>query len=167
MKELMMSTPFSKISVSDICELCGMHRKSFYYHFRDKYDLVNWIFYHDFVEIAVKSQPTSFTALCCGLSEYFYENRVFYKNALSIEGQNSFGDYYKELIEAAVKANFEDELPEGENLNLVAQYYSEASLISLSKWLKSSPCLHPDEYLDLMKTAIKSIAKIALILDDE
>ena len=44
MKKLMSKNPFSKISVGDICEDCGMNRKSFYYHFRDKYDLVNWIF---------------------------------------------------------------------------------------------------------------------------
>ena len=44
MKELMEQMPFSKISVSNIAEQCGMNRKSFYYHFKDKYDLVNWIF---------------------------------------------------------------------------------------------------------------------------
>ena len=42
---------FEKISVSDICERCGMNRKSFYYHFKDKYDLVNWIFDTEFVEL--------------------------------------------------------------------------------------------------------------------
>ena len=40
MKELMEQIPFSKISVSDICEKCGMNRKSFYYHFKDIYDLL-------------------------------------------------------------------------------------------------------------------------------
>ena len=35
MKKLMEKKPFSKISVGDICEDCGMNRKSFYYHFRD------------------------------------------------------------------------------------------------------------------------------------
>ena len=44
LKELMESTPFSKITVSDICAKCNMNRKSFYYHFKDKFDLVNWIF---------------------------------------------------------------------------------------------------------------------------
>lgn len=43
LKELMEQKPFSKINVADICEKCGMNRKSFYYHFKDKYDLVNWI----------------------------------------------------------------------------------------------------------------------------
>ena len=48
LKELMEQKPFSKINVAEICEKCGMNRKSFYYHFKDKYDLVNWIFDMDF-----------------------------------------------------------------------------------------------------------------------
>lgn len=51
LKELMKTQPLTKISVGDICEKCGMNRKSFYYHFCDKYDLVNWIFDTEFSEI--------------------------------------------------------------------------------------------------------------------
>ena len=50
LKELMKTKNFEKISVSDICEGCNMNRKSFYYHFRDKYDLLNWIFEIDFLK---------------------------------------------------------------------------------------------------------------------
>ena len=49
LKELMGEMPFAKITVADICEKCDMNRKSFYYHFRDKYDLVNWIFDNEFI----------------------------------------------------------------------------------------------------------------------
>ena len=51
LKELLAERPFEKISVSDICQKCSMNRKSFYYHFRDKYDLVNWIFDTEFMEL--------------------------------------------------------------------------------------------------------------------
>lgn len=51
LKELLAVKPLDKISVSDICEQCGMNRKSFYYHFRDKYDLVNWIYYTEFITV--------------------------------------------------------------------------------------------------------------------
>lgn len=44
LRELMEEVPFDKIQVTHICERCNMNRKSFYYHFRDKYDLLNWIF---------------------------------------------------------------------------------------------------------------------------
>ena len=55
MKELMSEKPFAKISVGDICERCGMNRKSFYYHFKDKYDLVNWIFQTEFLKVLLKT----------------------------------------------------------------------------------------------------------------
>ena len=44
LKELMETTPFAKITVSDICAKCNMNLKSYNFHFRDKFDLVNWIF---------------------------------------------------------------------------------------------------------------------------
>ena len=52
LKELMDTKPFQKISVSDICERCQMNRKSFYYHFKDKYDLMNWIYDTEFIGVA-------------------------------------------------------------------------------------------------------------------
>ena len=51
LKELMAEQPFGKINVAQICERCNMNRKSFYYHFKDKYDLVNWIFDTEFIEL--------------------------------------------------------------------------------------------------------------------
>lgn len=43
LKELMTEQSFEKINVTQICERCDMNRKSFYYHFKDKYDLINWL----------------------------------------------------------------------------------------------------------------------------
>lgn len=51
LKELMAEQPFDKINVAQICQRCNMNRKSFYYHFKDKYDLVNWIFDTEFIEL--------------------------------------------------------------------------------------------------------------------
>ena len=82
LKELMKAQPLTKISVGDICEKCGMNRKSFYYHFCDKYDLVNWIFDTEFSEI--RNRPdhiANFEDIC----EYFYSDREFYRSALQTE----------------------------------------------------------------------------------
>ena len=49
LKSLLAERPFAKVSVREICEACGMSRKSFYYHFKDKYELLNWIFETEFV----------------------------------------------------------------------------------------------------------------------
>ena len=39
-KELLDEQTFTQISIGEICAECGMNRKSFYYHFTDKHDLV-------------------------------------------------------------------------------------------------------------------------------
>lgn len=38
--DMMRTTPLKKIRVKDLCARCGAEQQSFYYHFRDKYDLV-------------------------------------------------------------------------------------------------------------------------------
>ena len=47
LKHLLLSKPLDKITVTDICEDCGISRMTFYYHFRDIYDLVEWVCLED------------------------------------------------------------------------------------------------------------------------
>ena len=42
LKNLLLQKPLIKISISDITEDCGINRMTFYYHFKDIYDLVEW-----------------------------------------------------------------------------------------------------------------------------
>ena len=43
LKALLAQKPLSKITISDITAHCGMNRMTFYYHFQDIYDLIDWI----------------------------------------------------------------------------------------------------------------------------
>ena len=40
--KLLLQKPLDKITVTDIAEDCGINRMTFYYHFKDIYDLVEW-----------------------------------------------------------------------------------------------------------------------------
>ena len=40
--KLLSEKSFSKITVKDIEEICGINRNSFYYHFADTYALMDW-----------------------------------------------------------------------------------------------------------------------------
>ncbi len=42
LKRLLLQKPLNKITISDLTEDCGMNRMTFYYHFKDIYDLVEW-----------------------------------------------------------------------------------------------------------------------------
>ena len=43
-KVCMKTTSVEKITVKEIVDACGTTRQTFYRHFQDKYDLVNWYF---------------------------------------------------------------------------------------------------------------------------
>ena len=44
LKKLLEKKTLDKITVKDITDDCGVNRQTFYYHFHDVYDLVEWIF---------------------------------------------------------------------------------------------------------------------------
>lgn len=131
LKSLMSEMPFDKITVTQICDRCSMNRKSFYYHFKDKYDLVNWIFdteilalieqeslyslqphNHSLEQIlqnheTFSSSTADYHAVLDLFCEYFYQNRHFYRAALQIHGQNSFTDHLRSFLQPILKYRLE------------------------------------------------------------
>ena len=47
LKELVEEKSLNKITIQDIAEKCGINRQTFYYHFPNIIDLVEWILYTD------------------------------------------------------------------------------------------------------------------------
>lgn len=135
MKKLMKEEPFEKISVSDICSDCGINRKSFYYHFRDKYDLVNWIFYVGFVgEMDLNSYRTGWDWIA-DICIFFYRERDFYRCALEIEGQNSFRDYLIDTVRPVAEFFLRDSFPEEGSREFQLTFVIDALLTSIVRWL--------------------------------
>lgn len=129
LKELMEDSPFSKISVSDICQACDMNRKSFYYHFKDKYDLVNWIYYTECVAVLKEKDYCTEWELLEDLCAYFYKNRTFYRKTLSVDGQNSFSEYFRDILAAIL----------GETMEFWARTPTWTSTWSFTPTLSSAP----------------------------
>ena len=81
LKKLLLEKPLTKITVSDITEECGMNRMTFYYHFKDIYDLVEWCCEED-ARAALDGKKTHDTWQQ-GLLQIFYavkENKPFIMN---------------------------------------------------------------------------------------
>lgn len=151
MKDLLDSTSFSKISVSDICESCGMNRKSFYYHFKDKYDLMNWIFYTEFFEAACTEPYENGWDFMLGICRYFYDNHTFYKKAFEITGQNSFRGYFQEILEP-ILIQYSAEMFDAENPpDFFITFISDAYIASIIRWLSARICLDPEQYVEQLR----------------
>ncbi len=93
MKKLMMKKPLDKIRVTEICKEADIERPTFYYHFRDKYDLVAWIFFHDAFETDIVSVESSAKAM-----SRMKNDIIFYKRAYEDQSQNALWKYMLEYF---------------------------------------------------------------------
>ena len=154
MKTLMNEKPFAKISVGDICEHCGMNRKTFYYHFKDKYDLVNWIFQTEFLEMMMVQNYNSGWELLSDICKYLYSERTFYTNALQVEGQNSFRDYFAASIGSVLSEIMRDRFRSMEDSKYFVEFFTDAIQAAILRWLKNTPVLPPEEFMKRLESVM-------------
>lgn len=154
LKELMERQPFDKISVGDICESCEMNRKSFYYHFKDKYDLVNWIYHTEFITVARKKEYSIGWNLMEDLCSYFYENREFYRKTFNIDGQNSFSDYFRDIVSMIITVDMGSIFGDDKNISFYVDFYSDAFVCAIKRWISIKDCTPADEFVGGLKKCL-------------
>lgn len=153
LKRLAENTPFDKIRVQDIVDASGINRKTFYYHFKDKQDLVCWIFDAEFSEITDTDKNNT---TLDELFEMLYANRNFYTAALSSDIQNNLSEHLYKVIYHGMITKILDVLDvrtmPAADIAAVAGYFSNAITGSITQWarggMRSSPvdisdCIYP------------------------
>lgn len=158
LRELMGETPFEKINVAQICEKCGMNRKSFYYHFKDKYDLVNWIFDTDFIRLMSNWPPDDEWDFIERLCHYFYDNRSFYRRALMVCGQNSFSEHFREFIHPLLKDRIQAVSGRDDIHPMCIDFMTDAFECALIRWLTDKNCMPADQFIQIFRTLIEETA---------
>ena len=154
--ELLNEKPLAKITVKDIVERCGVNRNTFYYHFRDKYDIMHWIFEQEIVE-KLPSEEESFemwfhTLFMNTCEDYKYYRKLI-KN-LSVEEVRS--DLYK-LFEHRVRLMVEECLDDSvwnlrkEKEDFTVAFFTEAFLGFYINYIRE----HEEINLQLLQMEIK------------
>ena len=159
LKSLMSTKQLNKISVGDIAAACGVNRQTFYYHFKDKYELVNWIYYTETLPYMSNfSDRDHWTDGLRALCHYMRANKRFYIHALNLPGQNSFQEYLIQFAHALVRSLAEDlmgdrKLPE-DDLEFIADFYAFAFVGLIIKWARMGMNLDPDGYIDRIRALV-------------
>lgn len=141
--------PFEKVRVGELCRRCGADRRTFYYHFTDKYDLVAWIFTRDYMSSLEEEQGKFTLQHSISILEKMYKNRKFYKAVFSDTSQNAIRGYtfsfFYELGTNAMKNHFALE-----TLPLEMEYgvraHSHAAVEITMEWLKGEVSYTPEEF---------------------
>ena len=89
LKKLLLQKPLNKITINDITEDCGVNRMTFYYHFKDIYDLVDWIMVEDAAKALEGRQSfENWTDAFLDILHQVQDNKVLVMNVLTGTGTN-------------------------------------------------------------------------------
>lgn len=142
LKTLLLQKPLNKITINDIAEDCGISRMTFYYHFRDIYDLVEWACVED-AKRALEGKKTCDTWQE-GYLNIFHavqENKPFILNVYRCVSRERIEQYLYPLVhnlllgvveETATGARVADE-----EKQFIANFYEYAFVGVMLEWIKN------------------------------
>lgn len=167
-KELLQETAFDKITIKMITDRAGVIRPTFYHHFADKYEVVEWICKEEVFDAGAllidNGMPIEAIRLMFSKIE---KNKAFFMKIVKIEGQNDFKEiFYTNLLRLFVD-NFRaygDEDRDYKGIlrpTTVAMYYAQGLTFIIKAWLTTgmpiSAAEAAENYLTLVTHSIEDI----------
>lgn len=167
LKNLLREKPLSKITISDITEDCGISRMTFYYHFKDIYDLVEWACAED-VARALQNKKT-YDTWQQGFVQIFHavrENKVFVMNVYRCVSREQVEKYLTPLTDDLLMGVI-NELSAGmvvraEDKAFIAQVYSYAFVGLMLDWIKDEMKQDPETLVNRFALVIQDDVSCAL-----
>ena len=152
--------PVEKVTVKEIVEECGTTRQTFYRHFLDKYDLINWYF-DKILSESFKHMGTGGTVHESLVRKFrFIEHeRLFFDAAFRYDDQNSLRDhdyreihaFYTNMIESRTKE------PLSSELNFILEMYCRGSVYMTTRWVSGEIEYTPEEMAKCLVEAMPAV----------
>jgi AcrR family transcriptional regulator len=155
-KELAKRIPIEKITIQEIAEGAGVIRPTFYNHFQDKYQLLEYIFKSEVI-MPVKPliQNDMLDDAVVLIFVRMLEDKEFYGRVYRLQGQNSFESIVKdslyEILLDFIREYSQDKVSRYKLLSheTLARYYSEFLGFIFIVWIRDGMIVSPQEMRDL------------------
>lgn len=151
-KELLIEKPLNKITINDITNKCDINRQTFYYHFTDIIDLVEWICIVD-AEKALKDNKTYATWQEGFLSVFElmkadekFINNIYHNVSLEILITYLYKLVYP-LIYNVVEEKAKGLLVKEEDKVFIANFYKSAFVALVIEWIKKGMKEEPKDII--------------------
>lgn len=161
MKHLITVMPFEKITVKAIADEAHVKRPTFYNHFKDKYDIVEYILKQELIE------PARTLMACDMLGEAIRlilvtmkKEKKFYMHVARIDEdvifQRIVRELFKELLLDVMRERMADEDNGNPMLTMdnIAEYYAYGISFGISKWIRKGMKMEVDEVLEALKVLL-------------
>ena len=140
LKKMMAVKPIDKITVNDLVETCGVSRQTFYYHFDDAYDLLEWVFEEDAnanlpSEVVYDNWKQDVTLWF----KYLSDNSAF---ALNVYNSNSrlymlryIRSRLRDCIRSFSEIVAEDRSIDRQDFEFIVDFYSHIVVVLIAQWM--------------------------------
>lgn len=161
LKNLLLKKPLTKITINDIAEDCGINRMTFYYHFKDIYDLVEWVCLED-AKKAIEEKKTHDTweQGLLQLFEAVRENKPFIINVYRCVDRGQVEKYLSPLVDNLLMGVIEEESAgmtvRSEDKNFIAKAYSYVFIGIMLDWIKDDMKEDPQVIVDKLALLMKN-----------
>ena len=141
--ELLDEKPMSKITVKDIVERCGVNRNTFYYHFRDIPDVVEFILKKKWDEILEAPQEKTSILECMEeMASLVRDNRKLMLNVYKSVKRDTFLVYMNEIATYIITEYFKKNLDKfdlnRDEISIHIKYYKCLFIGILMEWLNNA-----------------------------
>ena len=167
LKKLLLVKPLNKITINDIAEDCGVNRMTFYYHFKDIYDLVEWSCVED-ASKALQNYKT-YDTWEQGFVKIFYavkENKPFVMNVYRCVSREQVETYLAPLVDnllmGVVDEQSGDLVVREDDKKFVAKIYSYIFVGIMLEWIAADMSGEPEVIVEKLATVIHGDVRSAL-----
>lgn len=171
LKQTMEKKPLSKITVTELIQICDINRNTFYYHFSDIYDLLKWMLEQEAIEVVRKIDLLVNTEEAIRfVMDYVDENAHIINCAYDSIGHEEMKRFfYADLfgvMRHAIDAG-ERELDihvDTQFKDFLTAFFTEALAGMIISWIKNEQALSREEMLQnillVCKTSIPQLLKV-------
>lgn len=152
LKELVMERPFEKITIKEITGKAGVIRPTFYNHFQDKYELLEWIIQ---TELLDPMRPLIVNGMIQEAMLLIFTNmekeKAFYSRVARMEGPITFSDVANKCVEKMLLEIITGIMSGREHKRawltpeFIARYYAHSMCFSVIDWISSGMKLSAKE----------------------
>ena len=159
LKELLRHKPLDKITVSDLTDHCGVNRMTFYYHFKDIYDLVEWCCEEDAAR-ALAGQKTydTWQQGFLQILEALRKDKAFFTSVYRSISREQLENYlYRltyDLMIGVVEEKAAGMTVRPEDKEFIANFYKYAFVGLTLEWVRTGMKTAPADLVERVSTLI-------------
>ncbi|MCR5468718.1 MAG: TetR/AcrR family transcriptional regulator C-terminal domain-containing protein [Lachnospiraceae bacterium] len=168
LKSLSATRPIDKITIKEITDKAGVIRPTFYNHFQDKYELIEWIMEKELMEpVKPLLDNGMINAATMLLLKNIENDKAFYTAVSNLEGQDTF----ETMATRQVAKVLEDIMKDDPDMKMkehpwmtkrvIAVYFAKTMSYVVKEWIDSGMPIDAAEMADvydlLMSTSLVDV----------